>query len=468
MPQDRPKALSFATCKGLVVVLDPDHGGDRAEHLLAVDPHLVGGVGDQGRLQVVALGLARQPLAAERQLAAFLPADLEIAQVLVELLLVDHRPDLGAGLERMVDLELLHAFDHRRDEAVVDGLGDDQARGRGAALPGLEEGAVERAAHRDVEIGVVQHHERVLAAHLELELGEARRAFLRDVPAGIDRAREAHGGDVRRLEDRLADHRAAAHHQVEHALGHARALEDVGERPGAAGHQVGGLEDHGVAVGERRRDLPGRDREREVPGRDQADHAERLAGHVDLDARPDRGHALARKAQRLAGEELEDLAGAARLADAVGERLALLAREQLAELLPALEDLVADGVEKIEALLRRAPGPGRKRRLGRGDRLLGKRPIGARVDAHDVAQIGRIEIVLGLGALDPRPADQMRFQCHRLAPPLPGFWVPNRPRRPRPALPRSSGAPKATAAGARCHPLAHGVAPYGPGHPDQG
>ena len=223
MPQDRPNGAVVRDRKRLVVVLDPDHRGDRAEHLLAVDPHLVGGVGDQGRLQVVALGLALQPLAAEGQLAAFLPADLEIAQVLVELLLVDHRADLGAGLERVVDLELLHAFDHPRDEAVVDGLGHDQARGRGAALPGLEEGAIDRAADRDVEIGVVQHHERVLAAHLELELGEARRAFLCDVPAGVDRAGEAHRGDVRRLEDRLADHRAAAHHQVEHALGHARA-----------------------------------------------------------------------------------------------------------------------------------------------------------------------------------------------------------------------------------------------------
>ena len=42
---------------------------------------------------------------------------------------------------------------------------------------------------RDVEIGVVEHHERVLAAHLELEPGEARGAFLRDVAAGVDRSR---------------------------------------------------------------------------------------------------------------------------------------------------------------------------------------------------------------------------------------------------------------------------------------
>ena len=70
-----------------------------------------------------------------------------------------------------------------------------------------------------VEIGVVEHDERVLAAHLELEPGEARGAFLRDVPAGVDAAGEADRSDVRRVEDRLADHRAAPHHQIEHALG---------------------------------------------------------------------------------------------------------------------------------------------------------------------------------------------------------------------------------------------------------
>ena len=58
----------------------------------------------------------------------------------------------------------------RRDEAVVDAFGDDQPRRGGAALAGGEEGAVDGAVDRDVEVGVVEHDERVLAAHLELEL----------------------------------------------------------------------------------------------------------------------------------------------------------------------------------------------------------------------------------------------------------------------------------------------------------
>ena len=52
-----------------------------------------------------------------------------------------------------------------------------------------------------------------------------------------------------------------------------------------AGHEIGRLEHDRVAVGERRRDLPGGNRDREVPRRDDADDADRLARHLDVDAR---------------------------------------------------------------------------------------------------------------------------------------------------------------------------------------
>ena len=42
--------------------------------------------------------------------------------------LVAHRADMGAGLERVVDDEALEAIRHGRDEAVMDTLGDDEAR----------------------------------------------------------------------------------------------------------------------------------------------------------------------------------------------------------------------------------------------------------------------------------------------------------------------------------------------------
>ena len=117
-----------------------------------------------------------------------------------------------------------------------------------------------------------------------------------------------------------------------------------------------------VAVGERRRDLPGGDRDREVPRRDDADDADRLARDLDVDVRPDAGELLARNPQRFAGEEVEDLPGAGRLADRLGQRLALFAREQPAELLAAGEDFGRDAQQDVVALLRRRARPGRERR----------------------------------------------------------------------------------------------------------
>src|SRR3546814_14229332 len=61
------------------------------------------------------------------------------------------------------------------------------------------------------------------------------------------------------------------------------------------------------------------DRDGEVPGRDDADHAHRLAGDVGFEAGTRHGQLLALDAQRLAGEELEDIAGAAGFAHAFGQ-----------------------------------------------------------------------------------------------------------------------------------------------------
>ena len=101
---------------------------------------------------------------------------------------------------------------------------------------------------RHLEVGVVEHDGRVLAAHLELELAHHLDAGLGHALAGADRAGEGDGVDVRAVEHGLADHRALAHDQVQHALGQPGAVQDVDDGPGAAGHQVRRLEHHGVAV----------------------------------------------------------------------------------------------------------------------------------------------------------------------------------------------------------------------------
>ena len=99
----------------------------------------------------------------------------------------------------------------------------------------------------------------------------------------------------------------------------------------AARHQIGRLEHDRVAVAERRRDLPRRDGDREIPRRDDADDADRLAGHRHVDAGTHARHRLAGQAQASPAKKSKICAGAHRLADAFGQRLALLARQQPAE-----------------------------------------------------------------------------------------------------------------------------------------
>ena len=165
---------------------------------------------------------------------------------------------MRAGLQRVVDHDALQFFSDGADESVVDALGYDQTRGRRATLAGREEGAVDGAIHRNRQIGVVQHDKRVLAAHFELELAIVLDRGRRDALARAARARKSEGLYVGAIEQRLSDHRTLAHDEVQDAVRQAGALEYVDDGPGAAGHQIGRLDDDRVAVAERRRDLPGR------------------------------------------------------------------------------------------------------------------------------------------------------------------------------------------------------------------
>jgi hypothetical protein len=72
----------------------------------------------------------------------------------------------------VADAEGARRLDQPVDEDVVDPRRRDQPRARRAPLPRLEERALDRALDRDVEVRVVEDHERVLAAHLELHASE--------------------------------------------------------------------------------------------------------------------------------------------------------------------------------------------------------------------------------------------------------------------------------------------------------
>ena len=144
-------------------------------------------------------------------------------------------------------------------------------------------------------------------------IGVEATAGSRDLAARRDRTGE--GDRVRRPDASAACRRSPTPRpmtRLNTPAGRPARDDDVGQGAGGARHEIGRLEHHAIAVGERRGDLPGRDRDREVPRRDQRDDADRLARDLDLDAGPDVAVFSPARRNALAGEEREDLAGARR------------------------------------------------------------------------------------------------------------------------------------------------------------
>src|SRR5205085_11060701 len=120
----------------------------------------------------------------------------DVAEVLLELAFADRGADLRVWIERIADAKRARAFGQSFDEAVVNTLCDDDPRRSSAALPGREEGAVDGTGNSAVEIGIIEHHERVLAAHFELNSRLSLHGAFADARADALRASEGDSVDA--------------------------------------------------------------------------------------------------------------------------------------------------------------------------------------------------------------------------------------------------------------------------------
>ncbi len=363
------------------------------------------GFGQQGRAEVKARCLAVEPFTAEGERSAFPDADGDVILVLLQLGRIDDRTDLGLGIERIADHQLAQAVLEGVDEAVMDAFRHDQPGRSGAALAGREEGAVIAHSTAVPRSASSSTDERILAAHLELELahvldacGGSTRLPVPTEPVKLMALTSGLSSiawptteplPMTRLSTPLGRPARCRMSTIDQALsGTSSAGLKTMVLPWAS---AGAIFQAGMAIGKFQGVM--------------ANHADRLPRDLDADAGPHTRHDFPRKAQCFAREEIEYLGGANGLADSLGQGLAFLARQIAA-------DLILARMISSEAFFSTAwrpadrSGTRRKRRLGRRDRLL--RLLGSRrgIFADHVARVRGIDVAR-TGVADPFAIDEV-------------------------------------------------------------
>ncbi|MNZ50093.1 hypothetical protein D3C78_678760 [compost metagenome] len=188
------------------------------------------------------------------------------------------RPNLGVLIQWVANAHLVEQGTDLLGQRLLDRALDDQTTATDATLPGVETDAKDDRVGCSIQVGIGEHHLRVLAAQFQTDLLHVARSRCHGQATDFGGPGEGHHIDVGMFADRLAKHRTRAGEHIEHSVRQAGVLHQPGQHQCGTGGQLAGLGHHGAAGSENERQTLGEDEEREVPGRDQADHADRLAG----------------------------------------------------------------------------------------------------------------------------------------------------------------------------------------------
>ena len=208
------------------------------------------------------------------------------------------------------------------------------------------------------------------------------------------------------VEDRV-DHLLVAVDDVEDSVGKARFLHQLGEAHRHARVALGGLQDEGVAAGDRHAEHPHRDHRREVERRDARADAERLAHRIDVDAGAGADGIFA--LQRLRDAAAYSITSSPRWTSPLASATTLpcSARQQLRELVHVLLRPAPELEHDAGAALRVGRRPRRLRRFRRVDRFL-EVGRGAEADVGlDLALVGVEHVTLPFSASEAGTADEM-------------------------------------------------------------
>ena len=297
--------------------------------------------------------------------------------------------------------------------------------------------------HGRREIRVLQHDRGRLAAELEEQALQRRRALLHDPLPDGGRAGEGDQVDLGRERELLAEEGVGGGDDVDDPGRDVRRLGDQAPQPGRVEGRIGSRLQHDrVPGGERLGELVDGDLEREVPRHDRADHAHGLPPDLPRRHLPDEAHegvaevGLPREpVDQLDGEfervrerrvELRAVRRHARAADLadqlLAERLALGFERRLELLETALaERAVRRPVRRVEGAA--CGGDGAVHVRLRRVRDLAEHLLRRRVDVGERAGLAVDEL-----AVDQHPGFEARLVGHRQSSPKRATrceWIPS-------------------------------------------
>src|SRR5829696_6266259 len=270
-PDARVQAVARVVRKAdrLLLVMHLHDRQRRAERLLGHAEHRVVDVGEDRRLEEVALALAA--LAADPHGRALVDRVADVRIDDVDLRRGGHGTDLdrrGRARSALAQrARLLHYLAH---ELLVEGLLDVDPLDRLADLPGVRHAVVDGGVGSALDVGVAQDDHRVLAAELERYGRERPRRALHHLLAGLRRAGEHEVVDVI---DQRRPCFAASGRDLEDPVGEPGSLRALGDQQRRERRHLAGLQHHGVAGHQRGDAVAEAVRQRVVPGRDDADQA---------------------------------------------------------------------------------------------------------------------------------------------------------------------------------------------------
>ncbi|MCY1396344.1 hypothetical protein D9M71_113130 [compost metagenome] len=250
-----------------------------------------------------------------------------------------------------------------RQEIRGQRFGHQHATGRGTHLPGVEEGATAGQVDGQVQIGLLQHQQRRLAAQFQADALHGFRRTLHHLHAHGVAAGEGHLGHLAVGRQRRAHRKAGAAHHIEHASRQAGPGDDACEFQLRQRRHFRRLEHHGAAGSQGRGEFPGGGHHGEVPRHDQADHTHRLATQAGSEVFARQLHRAVLLGVQPFGQAGVVLEGANHVIDVDGrfeQRLAVVQRLQLDQGFATLAHAFGNAAQYRATLGTAAAGPGRE------------------------------------------------------------------------------------------------------------